>query len=129
VKSQIFFLCGRCGNLVVPVVDKGGRLVCCGEEMRRLEPNTVEASREKHLPAVEMTDCGIRVKVGEAAHPMTAEHYIDFIYVGTDDGGRRAKLEVGGEPEARFCLEEGVPAEIYAYCNLHGLWKTEIAAV
>jgi len=125
-KSQKFFFCSRCGNVAVLAVVKGGVLTCCGEEMSVLSPNTVEASQEKHLPVVETTDCGIKVKVGGVSHPMQDEHHIDFIYVQTEHGGQRVKLEVGDSPEAEFCFVNDKPTEVYAYCNLHGMWKTEI---
>jgi len=125
-KSQKFFSCGHCGNVAVLVVAKGGDLVCCGEKMRELVPNTVEASREKHLPAVEEIDFGIRVKVGGVPHPMQEDHFIDFIYVKTERGGQRIKLDVGDSPEAEFCFADDKPTEVYAFCNLHGMWKTEL---
>ena len=121
-----FYICESCGNIVGMVKDKGGKLVCCGKNMTYLEPNTVEASQEKHLPAVEKTEKGISVKVGSVLHPMTEEHYIDFIYVRTDNGGQRVELNVGDSPEAEICLCEGEAAEVYAYCNLHGVWKVEV---
>ena len=125
-KNQRFLLCNRCGNVAVLTVAKGGILTCCGEEMCELAPNTVEASQEKHLPVVEKTDDGIKVKVGGVSHPMQAEHFIDFIYVKTERGGQRIKLEIDDSPEAEFRFANDKPTEVYAYCNLHGLWKTEI---
>jgi len=124
--SQRFFFCNRCGNVAVLAVAKGGVLSCCGEIMRELSPNTVDASQEKHLPVVEKTDGGIRVKVGGVPHPMQEEHFIDFIYVKTERGGQRIKLEVGDPPEAEFVFAGDKPTEVYAYCNLHGLWKATI---
>jgi len=125
-KSQKFYACKHCGNVAVLAVVKGGDLVCCGEKMCELVPNTVEASQEKHLPVVEKTDCGIKVKVGGVSHPMQEDHYIAFIYVKTERGGQRIKLGIGDPPEAEFCFADDKPTEVYALCNLHGMWKTEI---
>jgi len=125
-KSKNFFSCNRCGNIAVLVVVKGGVLVCCGENMHELVPNIVEASQEKHLPAVEKTDTGIKVKVGSVLHPMQEDHFIDFIYVKTERGGQRIKLDIGDSPEAEFLFANDKPTEVYAYCNLHGMWRTEI---
>ena len=124
-KAQ-FFICKHCGNLAALAVNKGGALACCGETMRELVPNTVEASKEKHLPVVEESGKGIKVKIGSAPHPMTEEHYIDFIYVKTERGGQRIELGAGKDPEAELCFADDKPTEVYAYCNLHGLWKTDV---
>jgi len=121
-----FFACDICGNMVGLIRDKGGPLFCCGKPMTYFEPNTVEASYEKHIPDVEKTDKGISVKVGSTLHPMEEAHYIDFIYVKTGKGGHRVKLETGQTPEAQFCFENDEPLEVYAYCNLHGMWKKEL---
>ena len=119
-----FFKCNHCGNLVGKVIDKGAPLVCCGEKMQELVPNTVEASGEKHLPVIEkIDDCRIKVKVGSVAHPMLEEHHIAFIYLENDNGGARINLK--DVPEAEFCTCNGKPIAVYEYCNLHGLWKTE----
>jgi len=122
-----FYKCNLCGNIIDIVHDGGGPLVCCGAEMTLLVPNTVEASTEKHLPEVTKTECGLHVKVGSVAHPMEDAHYIDFICVKSSRGVARVSLKVGAAPEADFCLcdYEGT-VEVYEYCNLHGLWKTEI---
>jgi len=121
-----FYICGICGNIVGLIKDKGGALSCCNTKMTYLEPNTVEASQEKHLPDVTNIENGISVRVGSVLHPMTEEHYIDFIYVKTEHGGQRAVLAVGDSPEAKFSFVDDNPVEVYAYCNLHGLWKVEI---
>lgn len=121
-----FFICNICGNIVGLIEDGGGPLSCCGKAMVYLEPNTVEASQEKHLPDVVKTEKGISVKVGSVLHPMEEGHHIDFIYVKTEKGGQRVRLDVGNSPEAEFCFVNDKPVEVYAYCNLHGLWKTEL---
>jgi len=121
-----FFSCNLCGNIVEMIEEKGGTLVCCKKGMTFLEPNTVEASQEKHLPVVAKTENGIKVSVGSAPHPMEDAHYIGFIYIRTEKGGQRVALNVSGSAEAEFCFINDKPLEVYAYCNLHGLWKTEI---
>jgi len=120
-----FLICDICGNIIGVVKDNGGPLYCCGKMMTQLEPNTVEAAHEKHLPDVVKKENGLSVKVGSTLHPMEEAHYIDFIFVRTNRGGHRAQLEVGSSPEAEFSFVEGErPLEVYAYCNLHGMWKT-----
>lgn len=121
-----FLICNTCGNIVGVIKDKGVPMSCCAKKMEELVANTVEASYEKHLPEVTKTANGIKVKVGSVLHPMIEEHYIDFIYVETEKGGQRVKLAIGDSPEAEFCFINDKPLAVYEYCNLHGLWKTEI---
>lgn len=118
-----FYRCSICGNLVGMIHYGGGELVCCGQPMEKLEANTVDASKEKHVPKVTKEIDEIIVQVGEVAHPMTAEHHIQWIALVTDDTTVRVSLKPGDEPQAVFC--EAEHGEVYAYCNLHGLWKTE----
>jgi superoxide reductase len=101
-------------------------MVCCGEEMSEIVPNSVEASVEKHLPSVTFSGDGFSVQVGSVAHPMEAEHHIAFIYVETERGGQRKSLNAGEEPKLSFSFLNDKPLAVYAYCNLHGLWKTEV---
>ena len=121
-----FYICRRCGNLVGMVHDSGVPMICCGEKMEALVPNTVEASGEKHLPVAVMDGNVLRVHVGSVDHPMLPEHFIEWVYVQTDQGGQRKALKSGDAPEVSFCLGDDKAAAVYAYCNLHGLWKTEI---
>lgn len=122
-----FFLCEHCGNLVGMIEASGAPLVCCGHEMKELVANTVEASAEKHLPVAEQKDNIINVKVGSVAHPMLEEHHIAWIYLETVNGAQRKILKVGSAPEASFALTDDDKAiAVYEYCNLHGLWKTEL---
>jgi len=86
----------------------------------------VEASKEKHLPQVTVSKNGIDVSVGSVLHPMEKEHNISFIYVETERGGQRKCLKIGEQPRLSFCFVNDKPVAVYAYCNLHGLWKTEI---
>lgn len=125
MKSK-FFICRHCGNLVGMVNDAGVPIVCCGEKMEALIPNTVEASGEKHIPVVTLEDNVLHVKVGSADHPMLPEHYIQWIYVQTENGGQRKALKPGDAPRASFCLGGDKAVAVYAYCNLHGLWATEL---
>ena len=134
-RNQKFFICKHCGNLTGLINNKGVPMVCCGEKMTELVPNTVEASMEKHLPVVSgetgTCSCGcecncISVQVGSIPHPMENEHNIAFVYVETERGGQRKCLKAGEEPKVAFCITNDKPVAVYAYCNLHGLWKTEI---
>lgn len=120
-----FYKCRHCGNVIMKVVDSRVPVVCCGEKMEELVSGTVEASVEKHLPVVTWLDFNvIKVEVGSVAHPMLAEHHIAFIYVETEHGGIRVDLK--DKPEAIIALGEEKPIAVYEYCNLHGLWKTEL---
>lgn len=120
-----FYKCETCGNVVVKLVDSKVPLVCCGSKMQELVPNTVDASNEKHVPQVTLLENNmIKVEVGSVAHPMTEEHHIAFIYVETDKGG--IKVDLKDKPEAVVALGDAKPVAVYEYCNLHGLWKTEL---
>lgn len=121
-----FFVCQRCGNLVGLIHDSGVPLHCCGQPMTALDANTVEASTEKHLPVAAVEGNTVRVSVGSAEHPMEAEHLIQWIYLQTTHGGQRKALAAGQKPEAVFALADDKPVAVYAYCNKHGLWKTEL---
>jgi superoxide reductase len=129
-KMTKFFTCKHCGNLSGVIRDKGVPMVCCGEKMAELVPNTAEASTEKHLPSVSVKakTCGcdcLSVQVGSTPHPMEDGHHIAFIYVETERGGQRKGLNTSEGPAAEFCLVDDRPVAVYAYCNLHGLWKTD----
>jgi superoxide reductase len=126
MSSQKFFTCNRCGNKAGLMVDKGGRLSCCGEQMAEIIPNTVDASQEKHVPAVTKTATGITVRVGSVAHPMAEDHFIAFVYVSAKNGGYMKKLDIGAEPVAEFSFIDDEPVTVYAFCNLHGLWKCDL---
>lgn len=121
-----FYICEHCGNLVEVINDAGVPLVCCGQKMTKMEAGTVEASHEKHIPVVTVEGNTVKVDIGSVAHPMTEEHSILWVYLQTDKGGQRKSLEVGSEPSVSFALLDEKPVAVYAYCNLHGLWKTEI---
>ena len=120
-----FYRCRHCGNVIIKFVDSGVPVVCCGEQMEELIPNTVDASNEKHVPVVKMAENGkIKVEVGSIPHPMTPEHHIAFIYVETQNGGMQHLLK--DEPVAEFCVCKEKPIAVYEYCNLHGLWKKDL---
>ena len=121
-----FYICEHCGNIVGMIHSSGVPLVCCGEKMKKIEAGVVEASREKHIPEVLIEGNIVKVAVGSVAHPMTEEHSILWVYLQTDKGGQRKCLEVGSEPAVSFAIENEKPIAVYAYCNLHGLWKKEI---
>jgi len=116
------YKCEICGNIVEVLYAGDGELVCCGQPMKLMVENTVDASKEKHVPVVEKTAAGIKVKVGSVAHPMEEKHYIEWIEAISGGKAYRSFLKPGDKPEAEFC----VPAEdvlVREYCNLHGLWK------
>ncbi|MDR2707896.1 MAG: desulfoferrodoxin [Nitrososphaerota archaeon] len=121
-----FFICKRCGNVVRLIVDKGGLLVCCGEKMAELVSNTVDASVEKHKPVVTVSGDNVTVAVGSVLHPMQDDHHIAFVCIETENGNQRKCLKVGEEPKATFNIANDKLVAAYAYCNLHGLWKTDI---
>ena len=124
--SVKFYVCERCGNIVEKIKDSGVTPHCCGQKMTELIAGTVEASREKHIPVVNVSEGAVEVLVGSVLHPMAEEHNISWIYLETDKGGQRRDLKPLEEPRAVFALNGEKPLAVYAYCNLHGLWKTEI---
>lgn len=126
MSASKFYICEHCGNIIGMVHDAGVPVVCCGQKMTRLEPGKVEASREKHIPAVTVEDGLVKVDIGSVPHPMTDEHYITWVYLQTDRGGQRKCLSPGDAPEVSFALAEEKPLAVYAYCNLHGLWVAEL---
>ncbi|MCL1964285.1 MAG: desulfoferrodoxin [Firmicutes bacterium] len=126
MSKQKFFICKHCGNLIGLIDNRGVPVVCCGETMAELVPNTAEASAEKHLPVLSAEGNTLTVAVGAAPHPMEDAHHIAFVYVETERGGQRKRLKPGEETKVVFNCVDDKPVAVYAYCNLHGLWKTEI---
>jgi len=116
------YKCEKCGNIVEVLHGGAGTLVCCGENMKHLVENTVDAAKEKHVPVVEQADGIVKVKVGSVTHPMEEKHYIEFIEVITTAGVYRKSLKPGEAPEAEFKVQGNV-LSVREYCNLHGLWK------
>ena len=121
-----FYICNQCGNMMGLIKDKGMPVICCGKKMTELVPNTVEASVEKHLPEISFVDGILSVQVGSTIHPMDADHLITFVYVETEQGGQRKNLVAGDVPKMSFNFVDDKPIAVYAYCNLHGIWKTEV---
>lgn len=118
------YKCEACGNIVEVLHGGAGELVCCGEPMKKFTENTVDAAKEKHVPVIEKTADGYKVKVGDVAHPMEEKHYIEWIELIADGKAYRQFLKPGDAPEATFCISaSSVTAR--EYCNLHGLWKAE----
>ncbi|MBO4313185.1 MAG: desulfoferrodoxin [Desulfovibrio sp.] len=121
-----FYRCAHCGNIVGMVKNSGVPVVCCGENMKKLEPGTTDASVEKHVPVFTVKDGVVSVKVGSADHPMVDKHFIEWIAVETAKGAQRKPLKAGDAPAAQFALTaDDALVAVYAYCNLHGLWKAE----
>ena len=119
-----FYRCAHCGQIVAIVKSKGVPIMCCGEKMQEIIPGTTEAATEKHIPVFTVEDNKVLVTVGEVEHPMLEEHYIEWISIQTKFGNQRKALKPGDEPKTCFALCEGDEVEaVYAYCNLHSLWK------
>lgn len=127
VKEKKFYICNHCGNMVGLINNAGVPLVCCGEEMTELIPNTTDAAVEKHVPVIKVVGNKVIIEIGSAPHPMTEEHYIGWVYIETEKGGQRKELQSGSKPYVEFALTEDDTFEsAYAYCNLHGLWKSNL---
>ena len=118
------YKCEICGNIIEVLHGGAGELVCCGEPMKLFVENTVDAAKEKHVPVIERTDKAVMVKVGAVPHPMTPQHWIEWVEVLADGKAYRQFLKPGEPPEAVFPV---LAAKVTAreYCNLHGLWKGE----
>lgn len=125
-EEQKFYICKKCGNIIGLINNAGVPLVCCGEEMTELVPNTVDAAKEKHVPVIKTEGRKVTIEIGSVEHPMTEQHYIMWVYIQTAKGGQRRILTPDDKPVATFYLAEDDKLEIaYEYCNLHGLWKAE----
>lgn len=119
-----FYICKGCGKIVAIVKDSACPTKCCGESMEEIIPGTTDAAVEKHVPVLEVKDNKAYVTVGEVVHPMTEAHYIEWIAIETKNGNQRKTLTPTDEPKAVFPLLEGDEVlAVYAYCNLHSLWK------
>jgi len=118
------YKCDLCGNIVEVLHGGGGELVCCGEPMKLLQENTVDASREKHVPVIEKGPDSITVKVGGVPHPMEEKHYIEWIEIVADGNAYRRFLKPGESPEAVFRVTAG-KVTAREYCNIHGLWSSQ----
>ncbi len=122
IQKQVY-RCNVCGNIVEVLHAGKGELVCCGQPMELLQEKTADVGLEKHVPVVETTDRGIKVKVGDVPHPMEEKHHIEWVEVLTDGGSYRKFLKPGDKPEADFEIgaQKVVARE---YCNIHSLWKS-----
>lgn len=125
--NLVFLKCETCGNMVVYVKRSGVPVMCCGKKMEELVPGAVDAALEKHVPAVHAEGQTVEVKVGSVPHPMAAEHYIEWVALETQEGNVQIKyLSPGQDPSCVFVLSEGETLQtVYAYCNIHGLWKAD----
>lgn len=122
--EQKFYICEHCRNIVAMVKDAGVPVMCCGQKMKEIIPGTVDAAVEKHVPVYKVEGNLVKVSVGSAEHPMLPEHYIEWVSLQTKQGNQRKALHPGDKPEVCFALCEGDKVEaVYAYCNLHSLWK------
>ncbi len=121
--DPVFYLCSKCGTLYTSLNE--GKSECCSEELTRLEANKVDAAKEKHVPVVNTEGSVVTVKIGSVPHPMTEEHYIEWIFLVTENGYQYVRLQPGDEPVARFFIgPRDTVKNAYEFCNLHGLWMS-----
>jgi len=119
-----FYRCPHCGNIIVKVKDSGVPVVCCGQPMQELVPNTGDGAGEKHVPVYSREGNEVVVRIGSVDHPMLENHYIEWVMLCTKAGNQRKLLKPGEAPEARFLVKEDDEVlAVYEYCNLHGLYK------
>jgi len=122
--EQKFYVCEICGNLVAKVKVNDVPIMCCGKVMQEIIPGTSDASQEKHVPKYQVNGNEVVVTVGEVIHPMSEEHFIEWVSLQTKQGNQRKMLQPQNEPKISFLIYEDDEVEaVYAYCNLHGLWK------
>ena len=118
------YICKHCGNIISYVKESGVDVMCCGEKMEEIIPSQTDASNEKHIPIVKRHENKIIVEVGEVEHPMTENHFIEWIAIETKSGGQKVKLCYTDKPRAEFLINDNDEIiSAYAYCNLHGFWK------
>ncbi|MFW6456720.1 MAG: desulfoferrodoxin [Planctomycetota bacterium] len=125
IEQMQVYKCAHCGNIVEVLHGGGPALECCGVPMEQLDEQTADPETEKHVPVIEKTDDGFRVKVGSVAHPMEPNHYIEWVELSCDCTTSKAYLQPGDAPEAVFSCpnsEECGPVSAREYCNKHGLW-------
>lgn len=120
-----FYRCETCGQIIAIVKGTGVPVMCCGKPMKEIIPGTTDAAVEKHVPVYIVEGNTVKVNVGSVAHPMTDAHYIEWVSLKTKFGNQRRVLAPTDAPEVCFAICEGDEVEeVYAYCNLHGLWKS-----
>jgi len=123
-KINEIYKCEICGNIVEMTHAGTGSLICCGEAMKKMEPQSGPEGKEKHLPVAERAGNKISVSIGSVLHPMTEEHYIEWIEIISGANGQRMFLNPGDEPKESFVLDNtDEEITIRAYCNVHGLWS------
>lgn len=121
-----FYSCENCDNIITMIKDAGASVMFCGSEMKEIRPGTTDAATEKHVPTYQVKGNLVTVNVGSVEHPMEQEHYIEWVFLQTRQGNQWKELKASGKPEVCFALCEGDEVvSVYAYCNLHGLWKCE----
>jgi superoxide reductase len=119
-----FYICEHCGKIITELKESEVPVMCCGQKMTELIPGTTDGAAEKHVPVYETKDNKVCVNIGAAEHPMTDAHYIEWICVATEQSVYFRYLNPSDKPHACFVLNEGEKVtSVFAYCNLHGLWK------
>lgn len=123
-----FLKCKVCGQVIAMVNETGAPIICCGEAMTEIEPKTLaQEFKEKHVPTYVIGKNKITVTIGSIPHPMTEDHYIEWIALVTNKGNQRKKLKPGDAPTTSFCLDDDeIVEDIYAYCNIHSLWTLTV---
>ena len=123
--SVQFFVCNHCGNTFAMIKNQAASIKCCSENMKEIIAGTSEGAKEKHVPVYHIDGETITVSVGETEHPMTPEHYIDWVCIETEEGFQFKKLTPDMSPRVSFSLTKGDKVRsVYAFCNLHSLWKS-----
>lgn len=121
-----FYRCRHCGNIITHLQDSGVRVVCCGEPMEELIPNTNDGAGEKHVPVITVDGKLVTIKVGSVEHPSLEKHYIMWIALQTKHGVQIKYLKPGDKPVAQFALtDDDEVVAAFEYCNLHGLWMSK----
>ena len=122
--KQKFYICNHCGNIIAMIRDKGVPVVCCGEKMHEIIPERTDGATEKHIPVYEVKDNVVHVTVGTIEHPMTEQHYIEWICLETEYGIQYVHLNPDDKPKAKFSICDGDDVRaVYAFCNQHDLWR------
>lgn len=118
------YVCSHCGNIITYLENNGVPVMCCGQKMQKIEPNTVDAAKEKHLPIIKLEGLLATVSVGEVEHPMQEDHYIKWIILETTEGIKIKNLTPSDKPVCLFSLLDGEEIiAVYEFCNKHGVWK------
>ncbi|MGN0178381.1 MAG: desulfoferrodoxin family protein [Monoglobaceae bacterium] len=121
-----FYICEHCGNIIIKVKDAGVPVMCCGQKMKELVPGITDGAVEKHIPLYKVEENFVNIQIGSAEHPMLSEHFIEWVALQTKQGIQVKQLHSGEKPTVNFAVCSGDEIEaVYAYCNLHGLWKAE----